>query len=275
MESEVSGQLLDGVVAVVAGASSGIGAAVARRFAEHGATVEMVAIHEAELHAAEAELLARGHRVHASALDASDESAVAAFAAGLSARHDRVGALVNSIGIQRYGTVETTSVATWDEVMAVNVRAMFLMAKHVVPLMRANGSGSIVNISSAQAIASQRNVVAYTASKGAIVAMTRAMAVDLAPDRIRVNCLCPGSVDTPMLRAAARDVSPDDPDAVIAEWGAGHPIGRVGRAAEIADVALFLASGLSTFVTGADIRTDGGVLAGVALQAPQHSSDTR
>jgi NAD(P)-dependent dehydrogenase (short-subunit alcohol dehydrogenase family) len=134
--------------------------------------------------------------------------------------------------------------------------------------MRAGGGGAIVNISSAQAIASQRNVVAYTASKGAIVAMTRAMAVDHAADGIRVNCVCPGSVDTPMLRAAARDVDPDDPDRVIADWAALHPLGRVAEAGQIADVVLFLASRLSSFVTGAELRADGGVLAGVALAAP-------
>ncbi len=110
--------------------------------------------------------------------------------------------------------------------------------------------------------------MAYTASKGAIVAMTRAMAVDYAPEGIRVNSVSPGSVGTPMLRAAARDVSASDPDAVIAQRGAGHPLGRVGQPAEIAEVIAFLASPLSSFVTGADLRVDGGVLAGVALAAP-------
>jgi NAD(P)-dependent dehydrogenase (short-subunit alcohol dehydrogenase family) len=117
-------------------------------------------------------------------------------------------------------------------------------------------------------VASQRNVVAYTATKGAIAAMTRAMAVDHAHEGIRVNTVLPGSVDTPMLRASARDVSPDDPDSVIRMWGSGHPIGRVGQPAEIADVCVFLASPLASYVTGADLRVDGGLLAGVALRAP-------
>ena len=127
--------------------------------------------------------------------------------------------LVNPAAIQRYGTVETTPVSVWDEVLDVNVRAMFLAVGQAVPLIRRCGGGAIVNVASAQATASQRNVVAYTASKGAIVAMTRAMAVDHAPDGIRVNSVSPGSVDTPMLRAAARDISAEDPDAVIARWG--------------------------------------------------------
>jgi NAD(P)-dependent dehydrogenase (short-subunit alcohol dehydrogenase family) len=138
--------------------------------------------------------------------------------------------------------------------------------------MRRGGGGAIVNVASVQAAASQRNVVAYTASKGAIVAMTRAMAVDYAAELIRVNSVSPGSVDTPMLRAAARDLSPGDPDSVIAQWGAQHPIGRVGSPAEIADTILFLVSPLSSFVTGADLRVDGGVLAGVALPAPAAAS---
>ena len=182
-------------------------------------------------------------------------------------------ALVNSVGIQRYGTVESTSPETWDEVLAVNVKSMFLMAKHAVPLMRRNGSGAIVNISSGQAVASQRNVVAYTASKGAIVAMTRAMAVDHAHEGIRVNSICPGSIDTPMLRAAAHEVSPEDPDRVIEEWGSMYPMRRVGLAGEVADAVLYLVSPLASFVTGADLRVDGGLLAGVALVAPAETGD--
>jgi NAD(P)-dependent dehydrogenase (short-subunit alcohol dehydrogenase family) len=165
--------------------------------------------------------------------------------------------------------VETTSPQTWDEVFAVNVRSMFLLAKHVLPLMRRNGGGAIVNVSSGQAVASQRNVVAYTASKGAISAMTRAMAVDHAAEGIRVNTIVPGSVDTPMLRASARAIAPDDPDRVISEWGSEHPIGRVGQPAEIADACVFLASPLASYVTGAELRVDGGLLAGVALRAPE------
>ena len=125
-----------------------------------------------------------------------------------------------------------------------------------------------MNISSVQAVASQRNVVAYTATKGAIAAMTRAMAVDHAHEGIRVNTVLPGSVDTPMLRASARDISPEDPASVIRRWGSAHPIGRVGNPAEIADVCVFLASPLASYVTGAELRVDGGLLAGLALRAP-------
>ena len=257
-----------GAVCVVMGGSSGIGLAAARGLARHGSAVELAAIDEPGVAAAVEQIRADGHEARGTVLDVARPEQVEEFFAAVGARYGRLSALVNSAGIQRYGTAETTPVEVWDEVLDVNVRAMFLAAKHAIALMRRGGGGAIVNVASAQATATQRNVVAYTASKGAIVAMTRAMAVDHAPDGIRVNSVSPGSVDTPMLRAAALDVSADDPDAVIAQWGALHPIGRVGAPAEVADAIVFLASPMSSFVTGVDLRVDGGVLAGVALPAP-------
>ena len=260
--------LMAGTVSVVIGGSAGIGLAAAWTLARHGSAVELAAIDPPGVDRAAAQMQAAGHEARGTVLDVADPGQMASFMAGVADRHGRLSVLVNSAGIQRYGTVETTPVSVWDEVLDVNVRGMFLAAGQAVPLMRRSGGGAIVNVASAQATATQRNVVAYTASKGAIVAMTRAMAVDHAPDGIRVNSVSPGSVDTPMLRAAARDVSAEDPDSVIAQWGSLHPLGRVGAPAEIADVILFLASPLSSFVTGADLRADGGVLAGVALPAP-------
>jgi NAD(P)-dependent dehydrogenase (short-subunit alcohol dehydrogenase family) len=260
--------LMTGTVSVVIGGSAGIGRAAAWTLARNGSAVELAAIDPPGVDRAAGELRAAGHEARGTVLDVADPEQIASFMAGVAARHGRLSVLVNSAGIQRYGTVETTPLSVWDEVLDVNVRGMFLAAGQAVPLMRRSGGGAIVNVASAQATATQRNVVAYTASKGAIVAMTRAMAVDHAPDGIRVNSVSPGSVDTPMLRAAARDVSAEDPDSVIAQWGSLHPLGRVGAPAEIADVILFLASPLSSFVTGADLRADGGVLAGVALPAP-------
>ena len=260
--------LMAGTVSVVIGGSAGIGLAAAWALARHGSAVELAAIDPPGVDRAAGELRAAGHEARGTVLDVADPGQIASFMAGVAARRGRLSVLVNSAGIQRYGTVETTPVSVWDEVLDVNVRGMFLAAGQAVPLMRRSGGGAIVNVASAQATATQRNVVAYTASKGAIVAMTRAMAVDHAHDGIRVNSVSPGSVDTPMLRAAARDVSAENPDSVIAQWGSLHPLGRVGAPAEIADVILFLASPLSSFVTGADLRADGGVLAGVALPAP-------
>jgi NAD(P)-dependent dehydrogenase (short-subunit alcohol dehydrogenase family) len=273
MTVEGAGQMLLGSVSVVAGGSSGIGRAVVERFVEHGSAVEFAANDPAGVADLERQLRANGADARGSVVDASDPEEVAAFMAEVARRRGRLNALVNSVGIQRYGTVESTSPETWDEVLAVNVKSMFLMAKHAVPLMRRNGAGAIVNISSGQAVASQRNVVAYTASKGAIVAMTRAMAVDHAHEGIRVNSISPGSIDTPMLRAAAYEVSPEDPDRTIQEWGSMYPMRRVGLAGEIADAVLYLVSPLASFVTGADLRVDGGLLAGVALVAPAETGD--
>jgi NAD(P)-dependent dehydrogenase (short-subunit alcohol dehydrogenase family) len=275
MTAVATDKMLQGSVAVVAGGSSGIGRAVVERFVEHGSAVEFVAIDPDGVAQLERALRAQGADARGSVLDASHPDQVQAFMEGVAQRHGRLSALVNSIGIQRYGTVESTSPEMWDEVLAVNVKSMFLMAKYAVPLMRRNGSGAIVNIASAQAVASQQNVVAYTASKGAIVAMTRAMAVDHAHEGIRVNSICPGSIDTPMLRSGAREVSPDDPDRVIEEWGSMYPMRRVGHPGEIADAVLYLASPLASFVTGADLRVDGGLLAGVALVAPADDSDEK
>lgn len=269
----MSSQLVVGGVTVVAGGSSGIGRAVVECFAENGSAVEFFSIDSLANDAVAKSLVDKGYDVRGTTVDAAKPDEVRQFFENVARRRGRLSALVNSAGIQRYGTAETTSVETWDEVLNVNLRAMFLTTKYAVPLMRVNGGGSIINVSSAQAIASQTNVVAYTASKGAIVAMTRAMAVDYAAENIRVNSVCPGSVDTPMLRASAASIDPDDPDRVIAEWGKGHPIGHVGQPREIADVILFLASSLASFVTGSDLRVDGGALAGISLVAPSDASD--
>jgi NAD(P)-dependent dehydrogenase (short-subunit alcohol dehydrogenase family) len=266
--SSPAGPLMAGTVSVVMGGSTGIGLAAARCLARHGSVVELAAIDEPGVARAVELIAADGHEARGTVLDVARPEQIEAFMAAVQTRHGRLSALVNSAGIQRYGTAETTPVEVWDEVLNVNVRSMFLAAKYAVPLMRHSGGGAIVNVASAQATASQQNVVAYTASKGAIVAMTRAMAVDHAGDGIRVNSVSPGSVDTPMLRQSARDVSAEDPDAVIAQWGAMHPIGRVGQPAEIADAILFLASPLSSFVTGAELRVDGGVLASVPVALP-------
>jgi NAD(P)-dependent dehydrogenase (short-subunit alcohol dehydrogenase family) len=262
-----AGPLMAGTISVVMGGSAGIGLAAARCLARHGSVVELAANDEPGVARAVGQLRADGHEAHGTVLDVARPEQIENFVAAVGTRHGRVSALVNSVGIQCYGTAESTPTEVWDEVINVNVRSMFLAAKHAIPLMR-RGGGAIVNVASAHATASQRNVVAYTASKGAIVAMTRAMALDHAPDGIRVNSVSPGSVDTPMLRQSARDVSAEDPDAVIAQWGAHHPIGRVGTPAEIAEAILFLASPLSSFVTGADVRVDGGLLAGVAVPGP-------
>jgi NAD(P)-dependent dehydrogenase (short-subunit alcohol dehydrogenase family) len=178
--------------------------------------------------------------------------------------------LVNSAGIQRYGTVVETEEAAWDEVLDVNLKGIYLASKHAIPEMRRRGGGAIVNLSSVQAFASQQGVAAYTASKGGINALTRAMALDHAEDNIRVNAVCPASVDTPMLRWSADLFKGDKSiEETVEDWGRMHPVGRVARPEEVAEVIVFLASPRASFVTGGDYKVDGGLLAALGVALPE------
>jgi NAD(P)-dependent dehydrogenase (short-subunit alcohol dehydrogenase family) len=172
--------------------------------------------------------------------------------------------LFNNAGIQppdSYRTAEHLDEAMWDRVMDVNAKGCFLMCKYAIPEMRRRGGGVIVNNASVQGLQSQPLVPAYAASKGAVLSLTRSLALDHAAEGIRVVAVCPGSVDTPMLRATAGSVSPRDPDGALREWGAKHPLGRIGRPEEIAEVVLFLASDRASFITGEYVCVDGGLMA--------------
>lgn len=244
---------LEGRVAIVTGAAMGIGRAVAERLAADSASVVLLDRERAEL----PEPTGTG-RAMGIVADVSRATEVEAAIRDATDELGRVDILVNCAGIQRYGTVVDTTEEVWDEVMAVNLKSMFLTAKYCAPLMERAGEGAIVNVASVQAYAAQRGVAAYAASKAAVLALTRAMAVDFAP-RIRVNAVCPGSVDTPMLRSAA-ELFADDPEEAIRSWGQMHPMGRVARPDEIADTVAYLAGPHSSFVTGASLVVDGGLL---------------
>jgi NAD(P)-dependent dehydrogenase (short-subunit alcohol dehydrogenase family) len=185
--------------------------------------------------------------------------------------YGRLDHLVTAAGIQRYGDAVSTSTETWDEVFDVNVRGVYLAAHAALPAIRRQG-GSVTIISSVQGVATQNQVAAYTASKGALNALARAMAVDEAEYGVRVNAVLPGSVDTPMLRDAAvlwSDGTPDGAEAVIADWGRMHALGRVGQPTEVGTAVAFLASDAASFITGAELRVDGGLLARIAAAIPQ------
>ena len=259
---------LIGKTAIVTGGSKGMGLGIAKRFCDQGAKVVICANDAASLKAAEAEIDC-SERLIGFLGDVSDledmkrltETTVGAFGG--------IDILVNSAGIQRYGTVVDTAEETWDEVMNVNLKGVYLASKFAIPEIEKREGGSVINIASVQAFASQNNVAAYTATKGAIVALTRAMALDHAVAKIRVNVICPASIDTPMLRWAADLWKGDNTaQATVEAWGKGHPIGRVGTVEEVAALANFLASDLCPFMTGADLKLDGGVLSKLGIILP-------
>jgi NAD(P)-dependent dehydrogenase (short-subunit alcohol dehydrogenase family) len=246
---------LDGLSALVSGAAAGIGAATAAALAGAGAGVTLVD-RDPKVAATAGEL---GPGCQAMVADVSQRAACEDAVGSAMARFGRLDILVNNAGIQRYGAVDDTPDDVWDDVIATNLSSIFFLSRAAVPHLRRRAAGSIVTIASVQAFASQRRVAAYAASKGGAVALTRSMAVDLAP-HIRVNCVCPGSVDTPMLRSAA-GLQDGDVEATVGEWGALHPMQRVGTAAEVAQTVLFLAGPRSSFTTGAVHLVDGGLLA--------------
>ena len=252
----------EGKLALVTGAARGIGRATAERLARAGARVTLVDKDERAVTAAAEELGAEGV-----AADVSDGEQVAALFNEL----DGLDVLVNCAGIQRYGTVEETSKELWDEVLRVNLTSAFLTSKAAIPRMRERGGGAIVIVSSTQAYAAQPGAAAYVTSKGALNALTRAMAVDHAAEGIRVNAVCPASVDTPMLRWAADHLANGRAASdLLAEWGSVHPLGRVGAAEEVAELIAFLASPRASFITGGDYRVDGGLLAQLGVSTRRH-----
>jgi NAD(P)-dependent dehydrogenase (short-subunit alcohol dehydrogenase family) len=248
----------DGKAAVVTGAAMGIGEAVAQLLAREGAAVTLVD-RDAKGDDVRASIEEAGGDATFVEADVSQSSAVSRAVEQILDRSGGIDVLVNAVGIQRYGNALDTDEAVWDEVMAINVKSVFLMSKACLPSL-IERRGTIVNLGSVQSVGAFSGAVAYVASKAAVANLTRALAADFAP-HVRVNAVCPGSVDTPMLRNSARLLAPDDPAKALRAWGAMHPLGRVAAADEVAEAVAFLAGPRSSFCTGALLMVDGGMTA--------------
>jgi NAD(P)-dependent dehydrogenase (short-subunit alcohol dehydrogenase family) len=260
----------EGRVALVTGGSQGIGRGIALTLARRGAAVVVHGLTEDYVDET-VDLIRDAGGSAAGTFGPIDREQTSTDAVAQAiATYGRLDHLVTAAGIQRYGDAVDTSIETWDEVFGVNVRGVFLAARAALPHIRAQ-HGTVTLISSVQATATQNNVVAYTASKGALNALCRAMAVDEAAFGVRVNSIAPGSVDTPMLRTSAAEWSDGTPEGVektIANWGTMHALGRVAQPQEIGEAASFLASDAASFITGSELRVDGGLLARIAAALP-------
>jgi len=260
----MTSQRPDQQTAIVTGAGASIGRATALKLSSQGFRVAM-------LDRDVGGLTDTAEQMPGSTLemvvDITDSVAFADAIADAICELGNLQVVANCAGVARYGTAEESSLEDWHLQLDTNLTSIFLMAKHASAALR-RSHGVMVNLASVQAFASQLGVCAYTATKGAVVALTRSLALDLAADGVRVVAVAPGSVDTPMLRHAAAMSATDDRtvDDVVAGWGLNHPLGRVASADEIADVIVFLASPQAAFITGTTIVVDGGLTAQIAVR---------
>lgn len=260
-QPEVAMGRLNDRIAVITGAASGIGFACAERFAREGATIAGVDL-AAQPGNWAAVVAAAPKSSFTGGVDVRDEAAVQAAIAAIRARHERIDVLVNGAGVEGVGQAHELEVADWDRTVDINLKGSFIVAKHVVPVMMNQQSGSIVNIASVEGLEGMSGALSYNVSKGGVLQLTRTMALDYAALGIRVNCVCPGLIDTPLTQLLHDPALKSVREQMIG-W---HAMGRAGRPEEVAAAILFLASDDASFVTGHPLVVDGGWMAGKRLQ---------
>lgn len=236
-------------VAIVTGGGSGIGKAIATAFVREQAKVVICGRDAGKLEHAAAEI---GSSSFAVRTDVSDSTAISKLVEQTIAKFGRIDVLVNNAGVLLPGRTETLTDEQWERTFNVNVRAVWQLSRAVLPHLRAIGGGSIINIGSVLSFLGARNRVAYSASKGAVLAMTKAMALDHAAEKVRINCICPGIVETELVAAFNLD------ETARKQRLAMHPAGRFGKPEDIAGLAVFLASDEAAWITGGTFPVDGG-----------------
>jgi NAD(P)-dependent dehydrogenase (short-subunit alcohol dehydrogenase family) len=247
-------------VAIITGGASGIGRATAFLFAREKATVVIADVNASGGQAVADEISLAGGRASFESADVTRAADCRRVVERVAKEFGKINILFNNAGVIRRATVLEISEEDWDRVMAVNVKSIYLLSREVIPYMQKSGGGVIVNTASGWGLTGGGRAAAYCASKGAVVLLTKAMAVDHGPQNIRVNCICPGDTDTAMLRGEATQLG--EASASFLADAAKRPLGRVGLPEEIARAALYLASDASSFVTGTALVVDGGGLAG-------------
>ncbi len=252
---------LDDKVALITGAASGIGFACADRFSREGAVIAGVDV--AEQPQTWTQVSSRApDSSFTGGVDVRDEAAVQNAVSGVRNKHGRIDVLVNGAGVEGIGAAHELSVEDWDRTIDINLKGSFIVTKHAVPAMIEQGSGSIVHIASVEGLEGLGGSLSYNVSKGGVIQMTRTMAIDYARNGIRVNCVCPGLIDTP-LTALLQDPGLKSVRDQMISW---HMMDRAGRPEEVAAAILFLASDDASFVTGHPLVVDGGWTAGKRLE---------